>query len=304
MFGRILTQNIRRLIRQKPVVRAVMLAGFLLGGCTATYTPLVPVPANPVVVRDFSSNRVAIVVSKNVPDYRQLSYVFAAKLGRPYQLFELEHRTEESVQRAVRQMDPTSVIALGHSALDVVSDIHDVDIVYAGVFEESLDHRGVDALPPFTMQLEHWRMMSPHLSQIGVVGSSAIRDRVEALKKAGLELGIVVHHREVKSDKEALLAFRGMVPYLDGFVFLPDETVLSPKVIRRVLAHGARNGLQIMVYSPVMFSMGAFLYVASEPVDVATQIMSLLNSKDSRQPLTRMRTRVNLGQAIADDAGD
>lgn len=304
MFVRILTQNIGRLIRQIPAVHAAMLAGFLLGGCTATFTPVVPPATNPVVVRDFSSNRVAIVVSKDLPDYRQLSYVFAAKLGRPYQLFELEHRTEESVQLAVQRMGPTSVIALGHSALDVVSDIHDVDIVYAGVFEESLNHRGVDALPPFSMQLEHWQMVSPHVTQIGVVGSAAIRDRVEALKEAGLNLGMVVHHREVTSDKEALLAFRGMVPYLDGFVFLPDETVLSPDVIRRILAHGARNDLQILVYSPVMFSMGAFLYVASEPVDVATQIMSLLNSEDSSQPLTRMRTQVNPDQTIVDDASD
>ena len=115
---------------------------------------------------------------------------------------------------------------------------------------------------------------------------------------------MVIHHREVKSDKEALLAFRSMVPYLDGFVFLPDETILSPDVIRRVLAHGARNDLQILVYSPVMFSMGAFLYVGSEPVDVATQIMLLLNSEDSSQSLTKMRTQVNPGQTFTDDASD
>lgn len=281
-----------------------MLAGFLLSGCTVTHTPVIQLPTIPVVVRDFSSNRVAIVVSEDLPDYRQLSYVFAAKLGRPYQLFELEHRTEESVQSAVRRMHPSSVIALGHSALHAVSGIHDVDIVYAGVFDQPGAHRGVDALPPFAMQLEHWRMVSPHLSQVGVVGSEAIRGRVAELKQAGLDLGMVIHHREVTSDKEALLAFRSMVPYLDGFVFLPDATVLSPDVIRRVLAHGARNDLQILVYSPVMFSMGAFLYVGSEPVDVATQIMALLNSEDSSQPLTKMRTQVNPSQAITDDSSD
>lgn len=245
------------------------------------------------------TTQVAIVVSEDLQDYRQLSYVFATQLGRPYQLFELAHRSEESVRQAVRNLHPQSVVALGRSALDVVSQIDLVDIVYAGVFNADPAHRGVDAIPPFEMQLHHWRVVSPHIRRIGVVGSAASQDRIDALARASDEIGLELHRREVKSDKEALLAFRAMVPYIDGFVFLPDERVLSPDVIRRVLAHGKHNDLQILVYSPVMFAMGAFLYIGSDPVDVAAQIIELLNSGDQSQALTKMRTRRQHIEVIA-----
>ena len=98
--------------------------------------------------------------------------------------------------------------------------------------------------------------------------------------------GIQLEQRTVSSDTEMLLAFRAMVPHIDGFVFLPDETILSPKVIQQVLNHGRRNGVQILVYSPVMFNLGASLYLQPDPVRVADALVTLVNDPDTRPQVT------------------
>ena len=47
----------------------------------------------------------------------------------------------------------------------------------------------------------------------------------------------------------------------------------------------------MLVYSPLMYELGASLFVESDPVDVAVQIIALLNSSDTATPLTKMKTQ-------------
>ena len=156
-------------------------------------------------------------------------------------------------------------------------------------------------MPPFEMQLRYWKQMAPHIQQVGVLGSAEMGAVMGELELATAALGMQLIRREVESDKEALVAFRKMVPQIDGFVFLPDESVLSPDVIRKIIVHGSRNNRQILVYSPVMYQLGAFLYVGSKQTDVAAQIIKLIENPDLRTiPLTEMRTRAR-GQIASND---
>ena len=128
-------------------------------------------------------------------------------------------------------------------------------------------------------------------------------DVIDSLESAALDKNIKVIRREVTSDKETLQVFRAMVPYIDGFVLLPDESVLSPNVIRRIITHGSRNNLQILVYSPFMFDLGSYLYISAEPNDIAEQIVVLLEEHDIRsRPLTTMRVLVQTGN-LPDETG-
>jgi hypothetical protein len=139
----------------------------------------------------------------------------------------------------------------------------------------------------------------PQLKRIGVIGSGATRDRIDALSKACAERGLTLEHRQVGSDKEMLLAFRGMVPHIDGFVFLPDGEVLSPKVIEQVIKHGHRNDVQMLVYSPVMYQLGASLMVQPDPAMVAARLIDLLADPKADPTVRRMRVQSTLQPPVA-----
>lgn len=227
----------------------------------------------------------------------EMLYVFSAALGRPYQLLNIAHRPPGSVRGRLAELAPIDVIALGPAALEATREIPGLTVTYAGVLQPGGMDRGVDALPPFTTQLEYWLRVDPQIRRIGVIGSHNVRDRIAELEVTAAQLGVRLESREVKSDKEMLLAFRSMVPHIDGFVFLPDDDVLSPNVILQVIGHGKRNSVRILVYSPVMFNLGANLYLQPDPVAVATELIDLLDSAQStasadRRVVTEMRTRV------------
>lgn len=235
----------------------------------------------------------AIIVDAEYADFRSQSYVFAARLARPYRLYEMSRRSTTSLFDDLQRQQPDSVIALGASALKLAARLKGADVVYAGVLNPDGVHRGVQALPPFAMQLDHWRSIAPGLHRIGVIGSRVSRQRIEEIASACEAAGVQLDHREVSSDREMLLAFRSMLPHIDGFVLLPDPEILSPEVIRRTINHGVVNDLQILVYSPFMYELGASLFVETEPVDVALQVIALLESKDSGRTPTKLQVRSN-----------
>ncbi len=175
---------------------------------------------------------------------------------------------------------------------------------YAGVLDPGRTTQGVDALPPFATQLDYWLSQAPDLNRLGVIGGSGVSARMAALADAAAERNLTLEQRTVSSDTEMLLAFRAMVPHIDGFVFLPDETVLSPRVIQQVMSHGRRNGVQILVYSPVMFSLGASLFLQPDPVRVADALVTMLHDRHAQPEVTQMRSRSRLAGQLELSAAD
>ena len=263
-------------------------------------SPVVPVGQRPPVV---------VIVDDPHNFQLELLQVFSARLNRPYQIFNLSHRTPEAIRAKLETLAPVQAIAMGSQALALANDVAGVDVVHGGVLEPESTERGVDPLPPFNVQLDHWLTLSPRIERVGVIGSPAMQSRIEALQLACDARGVALERREVGSDKESLLAFRSMVPHIDGFVFLPDGSVLSPKVIEQMMGHGQRNEVQMLVYSPVMFDLGASLFVQPDPVEVASVLIDMLADPSIEPTVTGIRTKTRLVaplttaavRAVADD---
>jgi len=233
---------------------------------------------------------VAVILDDPHYTYLELLQVFSAQLGRPYQVFNLAHRTPASVRTKLASLAPIQAIVVGSAALEVAGQVPGVEIFHAGVLDSAGTGPGVDALPPFDAQLDQWLAMAPRIERIGVIGSPAVRGRIDDLAEVCATRGVSLEQREVGSDKETLLAFRSMVPHIDGFVFLPDDRVLSPTVIQQMMGHGQRNEVQMLVYSPVMFNLGGSLFVQPDPVMVATTLIELLSNPTAEATVRSMRT--------------
>ena len=257
-----------------------------------------PVPV-PVVPRPAP---IAVVVSSDLPTFRLVEEALVTQLKRPYKIYRLDTSSPIDVREALTRKPVKEVVAIGRDALEALDGLPDIDVIYAQIFVAPPDrYRGVAAVPPFEMQLEYWKSLAPNLKRVGVIASAKMRPIMDALQAAAEAEDIQLIRREVTSDKEALFEFRRMTPDVDGFVFLPDDTVLSPDVIRRALEHGARNAKEILTYSPAIFRLGASLYVASAHTDVAAQIIAMLdNPSDRSRPLTQMRVRIKGSEADID----
>lgn len=230
---------------------------------------------------------------------REVLEVFSARLGRPYTVLNLAHRSPGSVSARLAREAPVEVVALGPAALSAASGIPGVRVVHAGVLDAVAGSPGVDALPPFDVQLDVWSRLNPDLARLGVIGSRHVASRMADLARACRERGMTLEQRTVDSDQALLVAFRSLVPRIDGFVFLPDESVLSPTVIEQVIAHSRRNDVQTLVYSPVMFNLGATLYVQPDPVSVAQSLIALVDGGGGSRVVREMRVRSRLQNSLA-----
>jgi len=286
-----------------PVGRGVIAVALLaLAGCVTTPVPRTPAEAPEPVAEPVAQaapspeaepavTPVLVVLDDSRGRDSEMLQVFSARLGRPYEILNLAHRTPAAVAERLDRAAPADVIALGPAATAATRGVPGLRVVHASVFEAVPGSDGVDALPPFPVQLDYWLQVHPDLRRLGVIGSSRMMLRLEELGAACLARGLTLERRIVESDQEMLRSFRALVPRIDGFVFLPDETVLSPEVIREVIAHGRRNNVQILVYSPVMFNLGATLYVQPDPVAVAMSLIALLEQGGTPPAVTEMRVR-------------
>lgn len=289
-------------IKQIAAVCIALLVGACASAPEVVYRQPQPPPvATPEPAPAKKLKPVAVVVSRDLASYEDMLGHLEANLSRPYEVFELKGRSPQAVANSVAALRPSAVVAIGRPALEIMSSVADIDLIYAQVFNPPRTRRGVEPMPPFEMQLRYWRQMAPHVRHIGVLGSASMGPVMSELELACAALGMQLIRHQVKSDKEALVAFRRMIPQIDGFVFLPDESILSPDVIRKIIVHGSRNDRQILVYSPAMYQLGAFLYVGAKQRDVAAQIITLVENPHLRSlPLTEMRTQAR-GQIASNE---
>jgi len=294
----------------------MIVAALLAAGCATSPVPRpvaeaapAPVPAAEEPARPdappdprFRGAPMVVLVDDARSRDLEVLQVLSARLGRPYRILNLAHRSAESVSVSLAREAPLDVIALGPSALAAATGIRGVRVVHAAVFDDAPASPGVDALPSFDVQLDYWSRSNPELKRLGVVGSVRMASRMAGLAAACEQRGITLEQRTVGSDQEMLLAFRSLVPRIDGFVFLPDESVLSPGVIEQIIAHSRRNNVQTLVYSPVMFNLGATLLVQPDPVSVAESLIRLLESGGTTAVVREMRVRSRLEDALVASA--
>ncbi len=178
---------------------------------------------------------IAVVLSGEPAHYHELKQKLATYARWPKHIFEINSANLSQTTAALSAIEPSTVIAVGRQALELVEDLPDAAIIYAQVFAPPDSLRGVNALPAFAEQFALWKQMSPELQRIGVIAGPNLEPLIAELRNAAQDSGLELSFAQANSDKSALLAFRAMLPEIDGFVMLPDHRILSPDIIRNPL---------------------------------------------------------------------
>lgn len=259
---------------------------------------------------------VGILLSDDLPIFISAADQIKLQLGdRPFTVHNLEGdpANSPSVVEELEKSQPDRLIAIGLLAAQVGAELEGVPMVFCYVFnyEEhdllSSSSNGVNLFPPFEMQLEAWKSLSPDLDRVGVIVGPAQEALVNEIQQATENMEIELFARVVNSDQEALYSFQRITPEIQGLWLVPDNRILSPRVVGEMMAYAKEHQIQIVVFGRKMLQTGALMAVTTVDEDVAAQVIARLDQVDAAgqfaapamAPLTQMNLDINRNVALA-----
>ena len=231
---------------------------------------------------------VSIVLTNSQPAYADVARELTRHFDE-YTIYDLSEkdRPPVNVLRLINDSEPGVVIAIGLRAATSTVAMSDHPVVFSQVFNYKRhdllkdNSRGVAALPPIDAQLAAWKEADPTVSRIGLIlgqGHDELITEAEiAAQRHGIELVVQVSH----SDQETLYFFRRMIRDIDGFWLLPDNRVLSARVLRQMLADAKQRRVPVSVPSDSMLPLGAMISMTTKASDIAATIAEVVRRIES-----------------------
>lgn len=266
-------------------------AGLLLTAACAT-TPPKPEPGIALLLSDRSPAFIGV--------QREIEKRYPQRIERHY--LGDDESTYPAVQKRIQSSDIPVVVAIGLPAAQVARGFSNKRVVFCQVFNsEDMDlaipwMKGVAAVPPAGEQFRAWKQLSPRLKKVGVITGKNLDDLMKDARSAARENGLDLIHVEVRSDKEALYAYKQLIPKIQGLWLVPDNRVLSREVIRDMMAHSVKEGKQMAVFSHQLLALGGLLSAESNHADIAERVLERVTAKDTGapvNPLTQASIRIN-----------
>jgi len=251
--------------------------------------PPVAAASKPVIV---PPPEVAILVSSDIPAYRQVAEDISARLGPRATTWYLHASGENAkVLADIAKSRRSQVVAIGLDAAIDANKLADKQVIFCQVFNyedhrlTSATHKGVSMLPSFEKSFAAWKAISPGLNEIAVITGPGLSEYVRKADKAARANGIVLLHREVNSDMELLLEYKSVADKVQGYWLWPDNRVLSNDVIREVLTFSMRNGKQVAVFNDELLQLGGMISITSDHKDVANNVIERLERGQGKKAI-------------------
>jgi ABC-type uncharacterized transport system substrate-binding protein len=327
------------------VAKLSIFAGLLMGGCVASPpieeltadipeqrpVPIIKVESapqeKPAPKSPGSSTeppKVAVVLASRSPAYEDVAVALTEHFA-DILIYDLTDKSQpaETAFRAINDSDTDAVVAIGLKAARASVMLASPPVVFSQIFnfqDNDLltpQSRGVAAYAPVDAQLSAWKELEPTLSRVGLVIGPGHDALVEELEIAADKLDLELNVKVASSDQETLFYFKRMVQDIDGFLLLPDNRVLSGRVLREMIAQANRREISVLVPSSAMLSIGAAISVSTVASDIAERIRDIVIEFDRGRledvpaitPLTEILVETNeevFGQstvASRDDGG-
>lgn len=260
--------------------------------------------------------KVAIVLSSRIPAYENVAVALSELLDE-VDLYDLSDKslTQKDAFDAILNSGARVVVAIGLRAATFAQSITELPVVFSQVFNDNKlsgeNLKGVAAIPPLEMQLQAWREINPQLRNIGAILGEGHDHLIEEAISATDANGMHLHYRLAKSDRETLYLFTRLVSDIDSFWLFPDNRILSPSILRQMLAYATRHRVQVAVFNDSLLALGAAISTTSVNTDIAQTIVSVVKSVTSgeaasvpvRTPLSEIDVKTNsrLAQSVAQD---
>ncbi|MEO1201884.1 MAG: ABC transporter substrate binding protein [Pseudomonadota bacterium] len=285
------------------------MAAWLLSGCVASppveelvvdipeQRPIPIIKADPVPPVDQTPKtagpppeppNVAVVLTSRSPAYEEVA-VALAEYFADVLIYDLTDKSQsvETAFKSINDGDTDAVVAIGLKAAKASVMLASPPVVFSQIFNFNDNQllrrgaRGVAAYAPVDAQLSAWKDLEPGLSRVGLVIGPGHDALLEEAEIAADQLGVELNVKVAKSDQETLFYFKRMVQEIDGFWLMPDNRVLSGRVLREMIAMANRREVSVLVPSQSMLSIGASVSVSTVASDIAARIHDIVLAVDS-----------------------
>jgi len=275
---------------------------------TVPVVAAIPEPAPAVQPSAVDPIRTTLLLSDDIPEFAEIASEIVSRISSEHlSVHNLDGNPANIARIKAEAAGADRVIAVGLLAATVGQAIQSEHMVFCQVFNYrdhnllSATSKGVNLLPPFDLQLQQWTALAPDLSRVGIISGPNQNDLIAEIRTAATQQGIDLQVREVSSDKAALYAFKQLTPDIQGIWLLPDNRILSPEVVREIMSYSARHRKQVLVFGRNLLSVGGLMNIASDPADVAEQVLAQLDdiladgtlAGPEMRPLTTLQVEVN-----------
>ena len=282
---------------------ALVLVAMLFAGCGTLQQPLPPPVDEPIeiIVEEppvveaqplpepevpeppLPLPSVSIILTNSQPAYADVARQLTQHFDN-YEIYDLskDDRPPVTILRVINDSNPGAVIAIGLRAARSSVAMSDHPVVFSQVFNyehhELLqkNSRGVAALPPIDAQIAAWKEVDPSVKRIGLIIGEGHEELVAAAEIGAQRHDIDLVVQIARSDQETLYFFRRMIRDVDGLWLLPDNRILSSRVLQQMLAEAKQRRFPVSVPSESMLSLGAMISMTTQASDIAETIADVV----------------------------
>jgi putative tryptophan/tyrosine transport system substrate-binding protein len=234
------------------------------------------------------ATEVAVLKSSGLPYYEQAVIGFKAGLAPTTSVkeYNLNGQLAEGreIARALRASPPDLIFAVGLKAAMVAKlEIFDQPVVFCMVLNPETyglpapNMTGIAVRLPAETQLAALRSAIPHRPRVGVLydedhSGDFIRQAHRAAKQQGLELS-------VRRQEEIPHAVRALLPKIDAFWLIQDQTVVSESAIPFFLESTLDAKVPLFTFSSTLVQQGALGALVLDPWTVGQQAAHIALSR-------------------------
>ena len=222
--------------------------------------------------------RVLALQSVPLPPYEQALKGFEQAYGSAVPRLFLSDLKERDIPKAVREIQPDMVLAVGRDALLAARKIKTLPVVYCMVLnppsfqvvENNIS--GVSMNLPPEKQLGELLRVLPDVKSIGLLydpGQSG--DFVQGLRGAAARRDVKLTATAVQRSRDVPRLLNKMKGRTGLFWMLPDVTVTTPETVEALILFSLETNTPILTFSEKYLALGATLSIGIDPYDIGAQ---------------------------------
>ena len=231
--------------------------------------------------------KISVVLSRSIAPYLEAvegtrEALQAAGLSAAFDVRDIkgDRKEETRIADEVVKQQPRLIITVGTEATTLMkASTNTIPIVFSMVVRaETLvkDHPsviGASMEVPAREQLRVLQTLLPSLKRVGVIYNPALHhpDAMIRHQEAAHDLGIELVVEPVDTVVDVPPRLKTLLPTIDAFWLIPDETVLAPQMVQHILLETLRARLPVLAPSWAFVEQGALVAVGCDYRDVGRQ---------------------------------
>jgi len=237
----------------------------------------------PVIEKQVVSPDVAIVLSDDIGIYKSVADALVEKLQGQSQVYVLtgNRQQDEALVDSIHSSDRDQIVAIGVRATKALSRVQNKPVVFSYVLNtreylHDSQMKAVSALPGVQQLFRDWKAISPAIRKVAVISGPDLDTYMVNARKQAAVNQIELLHIVVSTDKEFLYRSKTLPTDVQGQWLIPDNRILSRKVLKELLTYNAKSGKQTVVFSPRLLDLGGLFYSRVSQQEITNRIYQRL----------------------------